>query len=206
MAARGEPSLLDLGIAFFSGVAASYCVARPKLGGALAGVAIAAALVPPIATTGICLVVGEFAVAQGAALLFGTNVVAIVLGAAFNFYLAGIRGRKKAEGGIWSQRFLIVLTLVMAGLLVPLTSVLIERIAGPVEIEQVLTDRAEDFGLQVMRVQRSNHLDGLPMIDITVESATPVTEAVMFSIKQAIEEKTQGEIHLRVKTILVNEL
>jgi len=30
LAARGEPSLLDLGIAFFSGVAASYCIARPK--------------------------------------------------------------------------------------------------------------------------------------------------------------------------------
>ena len=206
LAARGEPSLLDLGIAFFSGVAASYCVARPKLGGALAGVAIAAALVPPIATTGICLVLGKFSVAQGAALLFGTNVVAIVLGAAFNFYLAGIRGRKKTDGGVWSSRFLIVLTLVMAGLLVPLTSVLIERIAGPVEIEEVLTECAEDFGLNVQRVQRSNHLDGLPLIDITVESATPVTEFVMKSIKLAIEEKTQGEIHLRVKTILVSEM
>ena len=203
LAARGEPSLLDLGIAFLSGVAASYCVARPKLGGALAGVAIAAALVPPIATTGICLVLGEFPVARGAALLFGTNVVAIVLGAAFNFYLAGIRGRKKAEGGLWSQRFLIVLTLVMAGLLVPLTSVLIERIAGPVEIEEVLTERAEDFDLHILRVQRSKHLDGLPLIDITVESAMPVTKAVMLSIKQAIEEKIQGQIHLRIKTILI---
>lgn len=206
LAARGEPSLLDLGIAFFSGVAASYCVARPKLGGALAGVAIAAALVPPIATTGICLVLGEFPVAQGAALLFGTNVVAIVLGGAFNFYLAGIRGRKKAEGGVWSNRFLIVLTLVMAGLLVPLTSVLIERIAGPVEIEEALIECAVDFDLEVLRVQRSNHLDGLPLIDITVESAVPVTESVMQSIKQAIEERTREEVHLRVKTILVTEM
>jgi len=124
----------------------------------------------------------------------------------FNFYLAGIRGRKKAEGGLWSQRFLIVLTLVMAGLLVPLTSVLIERIAGPVEIEQVLNEQAEQFDLLVVRVQRSQHLDGLPLIDVTVEASEPVTKDVMLGIKQAIEAKTKEEIHLRMKTILVNEM
>ena len=55
MAARGGPTLLDMAVAFLSGVAASYCVARPRLTAALAGVAIAAALVPPIATTGISI-------------------------------------------------------------------------------------------------------------------------------------------------------
>ncbi|MGJ8657953.1 MAG: DUF389 domain-containing protein [Akkermansiaceae bacterium] len=206
LAMRGEPSTLDLGIAFFSGVAASYCLARPKLSSALAGVAIAAALVPPIATTGICLVLGKFSVAQGAALLFGTNVVAIVVGAAFNFYLAGIRGRTKANGGLWSRRFLIAFTLVMAGLIVPLTSVLIERIAGPVEVEQVLTAEAEQYEIVVKRVQRSSHLDGLPLIELTLESAQPVESNVVKKLKRAIEKATGEKVHLRVRTILVNEL
>jgi len=154
LAMRGEPSILDLGIAFFSGVAASYCLARPKLSSALAGVAIAAALVPPIATTGICLVLGKFAVAQGAALLFGANVVAIVVGAAMNFYLAGIRGYKSDNSSIWSRRFFIAFTLMMAGLIVPLTSVLIERIAGPVEVEQVLAKQAENYDIKVKRKEK----------------------------------------------------
>ena len=76
---RGEPGLWDMGVAFFSGVAASYCVARPNLSSALAGVAIAAALVPPIAAVGISLSMSEFANAFGAAILFATNVVAIIL-------------------------------------------------------------------------------------------------------------------------------
>lgn len=206
LAMRGEPSTLDLGIAFFSGVAASYCLARPKLSSALAGVAIAAALVPPIATTGICLVLGKFSVAEGAALLFGTNVVAIVVGATFNFFLAGIRGRKKDAGGVWSRRFLIAFTLVMAGLIVPLTSVLIERIAGPVEVEQVLTVEAKQYGIEVNRVQRSTHLDGLPLIELTVECAMPVEMSVVKKLKRAIEKATGEEVHLRVKTILVSEL
>ena len=205
LAMRGEPSTLDLGIAFFSGVAASYCMARPKLSSALAGVAIAAALVPPIATTGICLVLGKFSVAQGAALLFGTNVVAIVVGAAFNFFLAGIRGRKKDSGGVWSRRFLIAFTLVMAGLIVPLTSVLIERVAGPVEIEQVLADKAEQYGIGVARVQRSTHLDGLPLIELTIESPQPLENAVIKNLKRAVEKATGEEVHLRVRTILISE-
>ena len=108
MASRGGPSLLDMGVAFASGVAASYCLARPKLGAALAGVAIAAALVPPIATVGIALSFGETVVARGAALLFATNVVAIVLGAAINFYAAGIRGAAKTTSQkskpLWARR------------------------------------------------------------------------------------------------------
>ena len=93
--ARGGASLLDLGVALFSGVAASYCLARPGLSSALAGVAIAAALVPPIATTGIALSFGEFYVAKGAAVLFGTNVVTIVLGAALTFFSHGDSQRQE---------------------------------------------------------------------------------------------------------------
>ncbi|WP_164214175.1 DUF389 domain-containing protein, partial [Stenotrophomonas maltophilia] len=51
--AMGSGTLLDLGVAFISGVAAAYAVARPNLSGALPGVAIAAALVPPIAAAGL---------------------------------------------------------------------------------------------------------------------------------------------------------
>ena len=124
--ARGKPTLLDLGIAFVSGIAASYCLARPKLSGALAGVAIAAALVPPIATVGISTGLGHYSNASGAALLFGTNVVTVILGAAVNFWLAGLRGR--GEGGEWRRRILIVLMLACVGCAVPLTFYLLENL------------------------------------------------------------------------------
>ena len=126
--ARGKPTLLDLGIAFVSGVAASYCLARPKLSGALAGVAIAAALVPPIATVGISFGLGKYSTALGAALLFGTNVVTVILGASVNFWLAGLRGR--GEGGEWRRRIWIVLMLACVGCAVPLTIYLLENLGG----------------------------------------------------------------------------
>ena len=77
MAGRGSPGVLDLLVAFVSGMAAAYAIGRPNLSSALPGVAIAAALVPPIATAGMGLAIGEFRLAGGALLLFLTNIIAI---------------------------------------------------------------------------------------------------------------------------------
>ena len=91
LAARTHPGVLDLAVAFFSGMAAAYAIARPNLSAALPGVAIAAALVPPIAATGVFVSSGAFWLAAGAALLFFTNIVAIVLGAALSLFSGGVR-------------------------------------------------------------------------------------------------------------------
>ena len=75
---RTTPGLTDLAVAVVGGVAAAYAMGRPNLSSALPGVAIAAALVPPIAAAGIAASHGEWQLALGALLLFLTNIVAIV--------------------------------------------------------------------------------------------------------------------------------
>lgn len=92
LAARGEPTSLDILVAMVGGVAAAYASGRPNLLSALPGVAIAAALVPPIATSGIALWLGDYRLAFWSALLFVTNIVAIILGTAVAFRATGIRG------------------------------------------------------------------------------------------------------------------
>jgi uncharacterized hydrophobic protein (TIGR00271 family) len=94
MLSRGSPNLLDLVVALASGVAGAYAMGRPNLVSALPGVAIAAALVPPIATSGLALTMGDFKLSGGASLLFFTNIVAIVLGTAITFWAVGISTRK----------------------------------------------------------------------------------------------------------------
>ena len=79
--ARTSPGLLDLGIAVAAGLAAGYVLAHRRAGSSLPGVAIAVALVPPLATVGITWRLGATEAAQGAMLLFLTNLVAIVLSA-----------------------------------------------------------------------------------------------------------------------------
>lgn len=205
LAARGAPSVLDLGVAFVSGVAASYCLARPKLSGALAGVAIAAALVPPIATTGICLAMGKFTVAKGAGLLFGTNVVAIVIGSAVNFFMAGIRGRGTGAGS-WAKRTAILFALVMAGLVLPLSSALVSRIAGASEVEESLLAMGGERGLAVRSVQRVKYESGVQVIEVLVDASEPVGEADVRTLQETAEGVVDGKVRVRVVTRLVSEV
>ncbi len=88
--ARTGPNLFDFAIALLSGIAAAYALARPGLAGTLVGVAIAVALVPPLGAVGICFAQGEFLMAGGAAILFATNFLAIILGAAAVFRFFGL--------------------------------------------------------------------------------------------------------------------
>ena len=90
LVSRTEPGVLDLGIAIAAGAAAAYVTIRPQAGAAaLPGVAIAVALVPPLAALGIALEHGTGAMASGALLLFLTNLAAIVFTAAVVFLVMG---------------------------------------------------------------------------------------------------------------------
>jgi uncharacterized hydrophobic protein (TIGR00271 family) len=91
VAARGSPSLLDAIIAIASGVAGAYATARKDIPAALAGVAIAAALVPPICAIGLGLAAGRWGLAGGATLLFLVNIVCIAVIGAVVYQWMGLR-------------------------------------------------------------------------------------------------------------------
>jgi len=95
MLGRGRPGVLDLVVAFAAGLAAAYASARPGLLAALPGVAIAAALVPPIATSGLALALGNLDLAANALLLFIINTFVIVLGATASLWAVGLRNIKR---------------------------------------------------------------------------------------------------------------
>lgn len=121
VAARASPNVIDLVVAFVSGVAAAYAIARPNVVAAVAGVAIAAALVPPLATVGIGLTRMNVDVAVGAALLLTTNLVAIILGAAVVFRVLGVRRSKIVLWSrSWVNRTVLVLVALSVVLMVPL--------------------------------------------------------------------------------------
>ena len=116
--ARNNPNLLDLIVALVSGIAGAYAWGRPNLFSALPGVAIAAALVPPIATSGIALSCLSFQLSLGSLLLFLTNIVTIILGCTIVFWAVGIEARKskKSKGDSraerqWPRYFLLVFVL-----------------------------------------------------------------------------------------------
>ena len=113
--ARTGPNLVDLFIALAAGAAAGFVTVRTEASGALPGVGIAVALVPPLATIGITLGLGEWGLAWGAVLLFATNLVAIVLAAGFVLLAAGFAAFRDLEG---ARSASLATRLVWFGLLV----------------------------------------------------------------------------------------
>jgi len=127
--ARGNPDILDLGVAVFSGFVAAYAIGRPGFVNTLAGVAIAAALVPPLCVVGIGLTNDQPFVAANSAILLLTNLVAIILSAAMVFGLLGVRGVDINKGGVksWKRSAFLIMILLLVILLLPLLSNVAEQ-------------------------------------------------------------------------------
>lgn len=106
--ARLSPTILDLGVAIISGIAAAYASARSEVAKSLAGVAIAVALVPPLAVSGMGIGWWEWSVFSGAFLLFTANLVGIVLAAAATFLLMGFSPFQLAKKGIFLTSFVVL--------------------------------------------------------------------------------------------------
>ncbi len=107
--ARTSPSLCDLLIVLAAGAAGAYAVVRPDISAALPGVAVAVVLVPPLATAAFTLAIGHSALAGGALVVLGANVVAILLvGALLPLACVFVpAGRREAAqhgvGSLWSS-------------------------------------------------------------------------------------------------------
>jgi uncharacterized hydrophobic protein (TIGR00271 family) len=76
--ARTVPSHLHLLVAIVAGAAVSYMLARPEWGDALPGVAIAVALVPPLASIGVGIAAGSAIIIKGASMILLLNLFGII--------------------------------------------------------------------------------------------------------------------------------
>ncbi len=116
IAARTRPNLFDFLVALFSGLAGSYAMIRGRHG-TIVGVAIATAIMPPLAVVGYGLATLNTTVLFGSAVLFFTNLMTIAMTAAVLARLYGFASNlSPRQTGL--QATLIVLSLI--ALTVPL--------------------------------------------------------------------------------------
>lgn len=111
--ARTRPNFFDLLIAVFSGVAGAYAVIKQR-GETIIGVAIATALMPPVATVGFGMGTGDAHIAGGAFFLFMTNLVAIALAATLTAGFYGFRPRLVERTGPWRGLGVVMVFAVLA--------------------------------------------------------------------------------------------
>jgi len=77
--ARTHPTIYDVLIAFFGGLAGMLAISSRQKGNVIPGVAIATALMPPLCTAGYGLATGQFSYFFGAFYLFTINTVFIAI-------------------------------------------------------------------------------------------------------------------------------
>ena len=139
MAGRLSPTILDLFVAIVSGAAAAYAKSNEKILGSLAGVAIAVALVPPIAVAGIGLGWADWHMFYSAFLLFITNLVGIVLAAAFVFAMLGFSPLHLARKGMF------IWLIIVAVVSIPLYSSF-RQMEEDIRVQRMLSNVDFDIG------------------------------------------------------------
>lgn len=113
IASRTRPNLFDLLIALFSALAGAYAMIRGREG-TIVGVAIATALMPPLAVVGFGLATWNWTVFGGAAALFFTNLFTIALSATIMARLYGFRTNLSAKQTLYQSSALFVAFIVLA--------------------------------------------------------------------------------------------
>lgn len=101
VSSRISPRLIDLLAALATGTVGAFALVRADISDTLPGVAIAISLVPPLAVTGLLLTVHRYHDAGQSALLFATNVAAIVATGTVVFLIYGVRAEPRGRTCGW---------------------------------------------------------------------------------------------------------
>lgn len=84
-------------IAFCSGVAGAFAWVKEDLAPAIAGVATAVALLPPLCASGIGLALGDFLLLKNSLIIFTANLLGITMAAFMVFWILGFLNTGKLE-------------------------------------------------------------------------------------------------------------
>lgn len=108
VAVGGASSLMYAVVAAIAGFAAAFAMTKPHLNESLPGVAIAVALVPPLAFAGVALSSFDWPVFSNALLLFLVNVIGIMFSAMIVFSLLRFSVKKKVTAEVVKEEEKII--------------------------------------------------------------------------------------------------
>jgi uncharacterized hydrophobic protein (TIGR00271 family) len=199
--ARTSPNLVDLAVALASGAAGAYAHVRRQAGDALAGAAVAVALVPPLAVIGMALAAGEIELARGAGFLFLANVTGITLAGALTFIVSGFVPGRPLLAARWPTfRWIAVAVLVVA---LPLhfgRATLIPVTEQSGMVQQAVYDWTgfEQLGVDIVDVGVDVE-DGVTMIDLILASDRNLPPARDLAVSLA--DELGGSVDLRLQVL-----
>ena len=197
--ARTRPNLFDLAVALFAALAGTFAIIRGR-GDTIVGVAIATALMPPLAVVGYGIATRNAPVGMGAFALFATNFITIALSATVMARFYGF-GHHLSRRQSWAQT--IVLTLVFIGMAIPL-GVSLNRIGREAlatsQTRSLLSDR---FGANARVTQLDIDFTASPIVVRAVVITPRRSMQKTSAIQAALAEQLGRPVRLNLDQILL---
>ncbi len=172
IAARTRPNLFDLMVALFSALAGAYAMIRGREG-TIVGVAIATALMPPLAVVGFGLATFNWTVFSGALLLYVTNLLTIALTAWGMARLYGFRTTLSERNTLFQN---VAVATVFLALAIPLAFSL-QQIAWEANAQRIVRGEVIENFDERSRVSDLEIEFGSEPIAISATVLTPVLKA-----------------------------
>ncbi len=207
--ARINPNLFDLAVALVSGVAGAYAIAREDVATALPGVAIAAALVPPLGVIGIGIAMWDANIAGGASLLFITNLIAIAFAGAITLLLLGFRPTPGAEQKARLRVGLITSLVMLIAIMIPLAIVFLDT-AHESQTFQVVETTLQNYtetnpSLRLVRFDISEG-DGEVNVDVTFNALNPFSEDMAGNLQNDLMQALDRPVTLHLVSIPAEDI
>lgn len=197
--ARTRPNLFDLLVALFAALAGTFAIIRGR-GETITGVAIATALMPPLAVVGYGLATWNVAVLGGSLALFLTNFVTIALSATIMARFYGF-GRRLTAQQSWIQTgALFGVFVVMA---VPLGISLARIARESFTVSQVRSLLTERFGARSRVTQLDVDFAARPIVVRSVVIAPRTAMAKTADVRVALERRLARPITLQLDQVLL---
>ena len=225
---RTHPTFLDMIVALFCGLAASFTHARGSrdVVTAAAGTAIAIALVPPVCVIGFGLGTGDMDIALGATMLFTANLAAIILVSDVFFLLTGF-GRldfERLDQRVYNETDKLSRTYRLAQaiwppsnrhmplrLLLPLAFVLsvsvplyraLSQVVAQVQIKEAVTEVLDRFGdsHQVL-ARRIDVTDATQAVWLTIVGEPGAQAKVQAQLASDLDARVGHAVRTRVDVV-----
>lgn len=206
--ARINPNLMDLLVAFFSGAAGTLALCSKRPGFTIVpGVAIATAVMPPLATIGYGISTRQWLVASGAFMLFVTNLASIIVSADIVFLMVGLRGEAAPTGrdvSWWIRHRMAISWAILVVLSIPLIKTLLgasdqKRVQNRIRttLAQKLnhpgTSRLDEVNVQIGR--------DLVSAEVTVQTAKLILPNEQQQIEQELSQRLGRKVILHLDQI-----
>ncbi len=197
--ARTRPNLFDLGVALFAALAGTFAIIRGR-GETIVGVAIATALMPPLAVVGYGLATWNIPVLGGSLALFATNFVTIALAATVMARFYGF-GHFLSSQQTWTQTLLLL--LVFGAMAIPLGLSLHHIAYEALTMTRVRSAIGERFGNDARITQLNIDFDARPVavraVVITPRGRMQQPDALRVQLERDIGTK----VALRLDQVLL---